>query len=200
MEDNKTIERIEPGKYVEFGYDLYKIDDNGEELMYQTPQDSPEQIIFGVTQGVFRPLELALEGKEAGDEFDVRMTPEEGFGTYDPEKIVELEKSLFEVEGKFDDELVKIGAMIPMLNQYGYQMIGKVVDITDSHVKMDFNHILAGKNVRLRGKVTLVRDATPEELHPAEGCGCGCHGDSCGDECGCGENHQHCGDSECGCK
>ena len=191
------METIQPGKYVEFGYDLYEINDNGETLMYSTPVDSPEQIIFGVTQGVFQPLERALEGKQAGDLFDVTMTPEEGFGVYDPEKVAELDKSIFEVDGKFDDELVKVDAMIPMLNQYGFQMIGRVLEITDKHVKMDFNHVLAGKNVRLKGKVTLVRDATAEELHPAEGCGCGCG--SCGEEeCGCGDNHQ-CGDGACGC-
>ncbi len=190
------METIQPGKYVEFGYDLYKVTSDGEELVYQTPEDSPEQIVFGVTQGVFQPLERALEGKQAGDLFDVMMTPEQGFGTYDPDKVVELDKAIFEVNGKFDSELVTVGAMIPMLNQNGYQMYGKVLEVTDNHVKMDFNHLLAGQNVRLRGKVTLVREATAEELHPAEGCGCGCHG-GCGDNCGsgCGEG---CGD-EGGC-
>ena len=193
------MDKIQPGKYVEFAYDLYKIDDNGEELMYTTPEDSPEQIIFGVTQGVFQPLERVLEGKQAGDLFDVTISPEEGFGVYDPDKIVELEKSIFDVDGKFDDELVKVGAIVPMLNQYGFQMLGKVLDITDTHVKMDFNHILAGKDVRLHGSVKLVRDATEEELHPAtEGCGCGCGpegcgdscGEGCGEGCGCGDNHR----------
>ncbi|MDE5744511.1 MAG: peptidylprolyl isomerase, partial [Paramuribaculum sp.] len=69
-------------------------------------------------------------------------------------------------------------------------------EVTDTKVKMDFNHPLAGKDVRFKGKILTVRDATPEELQPAHGCGCGCDHGSCGDDCGC--EHDSCGDG-CGC-
>ncbi|MDE6397087.1 MAG: peptidylprolyl isomerase, partial [Muribaculaceae bacterium] len=59
----------------------------------------------------------------------------------------------------------------------------------------DFNHPLAAKAVRFNGKVTLGRDATPEELQPAQGCGCGCDHSDCGDHshdgCGCGDGCCH---------
>ena len=64
---------------------------------------------------------------------------------------------------------------------------GKVLEITDKEVVMDFNHPLAGKDVRFRGTIAEVREATPEELHPAHG---GCGGCS-----GCGSDE----DGECGC-
>lgn len=190
------MEKIEPGKYVEFAYDLYEIGKEGETLVYQTPEEQPEAIIFGVTQGVFLPLEQALEGKSADDKFECTMGPKEGFGEYDPERVVELEKSIFEVDGKFDEEMVKVGNMLPMMNSAGQHMYGKVLAVSDTHVKMDFNHMLAGKDVHFKGKVLLVREATAEELHPVENCGCGCEGgcesgscgDGCGDSCGCGCN------------
>ena len=51
------MEKIKPGKYVELGYDLYEINaDGSEKLVHQTSADDPERIIFGVTQGVIRPL------------------------------------------------------------------------------------------------------------------------------------------------
>ena len=77
---------------------------------------------------------------------------------------------------------------LPMMTADGYRITGIVTEVTPTEVKMDFNHPLAGKDVRFKGKILAVRDATPEELQPR--CGCGCSGDGCGDGCGesgCGE-------------
>lgn len=101
--------------------------------------------------------------------------------------MAHLDKSIFEVEGKFDDEYVTVGNYIPMMTAEGYRINGKVLEITDKEVVMDFNHPLAGKDVRFRGTIAEVREATPEELHPAHG---GCGGCS-----GCGSDE----DGECGC-
>jgi FKBP-type peptidyl-prolyl cis-trans isomerase SlyD len=191
------MEKIQPGKYVELGYDLYEVTPQGEKLVHQTDAEDPEKIVFGVTRGMIRPLEVAIDGLEAGQKFDVAVKAEEAFGPRDPEQVVTLEKDIFEVEGKFDSDTIKPGAVLPMMTADGYRINGVVEEVTDTHVKMDFNHPLAGKDVRFKGKIITVRDATPEELQPAHGCGCGCDHDSCGDDCGCGDHdHDSCG---CGC-
>lgn len=188
------MEKIEPGKYVEMVYDLYVVEPDGEKLVHQVDAEAPEKIIFGVTRGVIVPLEKAIEGLTTGDAFDVKVSAAEGFGAHDPEQVAHLEKELFEVDGKFDSELVKVGATVPMMTADGYRIDGKVIEITDKEVVMDFNHPLAGKDTRFVGKIGVVREATPEELQPAHGCGgCGCGDHSCGDGCGDG-----CGDHGCG--
>ena len=189
------MEKIIPGKYVELGYDLYQINADGTEtLVHQTDKDDPEKIVFGVTRGVIAPLEKALDGMEQGGTFDVIAKAAEAFGPYDPEQVAELEKEIFIVDGKFDDEVIKTGAIVPMMTQDGYRINGVVKEVTDTKVKMDFNHPLAGKDIRFKGSVTLVRDATPEELKPT-GCGCGCDHENCGDghndHCGCGDGCCH---------
>ena len=195
------MEKIQPGKYVELGYDLYEVTPAGENLVHQTDAQDPEKIIFGVTPGMIRPLEKAIEGLEAGGEFDVTVKADEAFGPHDPDQVACLEKDVFAVDGKFDAEMVKKGAVLPMMTSDGYRINGLVVDVTDDEVEMDFNHPLAGKDVRFKGSIITVRDATPEELQPAHGCGCGCHHggeDSCGchgdgtDSCGCSD-HEGCG-------
>ncbi len=195
------MEKIQPGKYVELGYDLYEVTPAGENLVHQTDAQDPEKIIFGVTPGMIRPLEKAIEGLEAGGEFDVTVKAAEAFGSHDPDQVARLEKDVFAVDGKFDSEMVKKGAVLPMMTSDGYRINGLVVDVTDDEVEMDFNHPLAGKDVRFKGSIITVRDATPEELQPAHGCGCGCHHggeDSCGchgdgtDSCGCSD-HEGCG-------
>ncbi len=186
------MEKIKPGKYVELGYDLYEVQPNGGQiLVHQSDVNDPEKIIYGVTPGVIRPLEVAIDGLEPGGEFDVIVKADEAFGPRDPEQIVPLEKDIFMVDGKFDAEMIKEGAYVPMMTAEGYRINGLVVKVDDDKVTLDFNHPLAGKDVRFKGKVIAVRDATPEELQPQHSCGCGCGHDHCDDGCsgGCGDDH-----------
>lgn len=190
------MEKIQPGKYVELGYDLYEVQPNGGQiLVHQTIAEDPEKIIYGVTRGMIRPLEQAIDGLEKGGEFDVTVKSDEAFGPHDPEQVAHLERSIFEIEGKFDEEMIKKGEIVPMMTADGYHINGVVIDVTPAEVIMDFNHPLAGKDVRFKGKILEVRDATPEELQPAYSCGCGCGHDHCDDGCGDG----CCDEGNCGC-
>ena len=187
--------KIKPGKYVELGYDLYAVEADGtEKLMHQTDDKDPEKIVFGVTQGMIVPLEKAIEGLEKGDAFNVEASADEAFGPYDPDQVVELDKEIFHVDDKFDSDVIKPGEYVPMMTADGFRINGLVKEVTDSKVRMDFNHPLAGKAVRFDGHIIEVRDATEDELHPAGGCGC--HGGDCGcgDSCGCDHN----GEGGCG--
>ena len=191
------MEKIQPGKFVAMGYTLYQINPDGSETaVHETDRQDPEKIIFGVTPGMIAPLEKAIDGMVCGDTFDVTVKSAEAFGDYDNEQVVTLEKDIFVVDGKFDSYVIKTGALVPMMTADGFRINGKVLEVTDNEVKMDFNHPLAGKDVRFKGEILEVRDATPEELQPAHGCGCGCDHDHCGDgDCGCDKG----GDCGCGC-
>lgn len=178
------MEKIEPGKYVEIVYDLYKVNPDGtEELVHQSDENDPENFVFGLTRGLVAPLEADIMGKEEGAEFDVVATPEQAFGERSDEYVAELEKEVFFVDGKFDDEMIKVGNAVPMMTADGMRILGQVMEITDKHVKMDFNHPLAGASVRFKGKVKKVREATQDEISMVQGDGC----------CGCGHDHGDCG-------
>ena len=102
--------------------------------------------------------------------------------------MVSLEKEIFERDGELAEE-VKVGAELPMMTAEGYRIMGRVLEIGDK-VKMDFNHPFAGLTVRYEGRIEQVREASPEELHPAHGCG-GCGG-------GCGDAGSSCESGCCG--
>lgn len=191
MTDEQT-QKITPGKYVEITYNLYTLDGDKATLVHQVDVEDPERLVFGVTQGMIEPLEKALDGLTVGDEFSVKVTSDESFGAHDPEKVVTLDKEIFLIDGKFDNDRIFVGAAVPMMTAEGFRLTGIVTEITDDKVTMDFNHPLAGRTLRFDGKVLTVRDATEEELHPVQGCQ-GCHGGGC-DSCGDGS----CGDG-CGC-
>ncbi len=190
------MEKILPGKYVEISYELYEVaPDGSESIVHEVTKEDPERFIFGVTKGLLLPLERALEGLEAGRDFDVLVPAAEGF-PYNPDDVARLDKSIFMVDGKFDDETIKKGAYIPMMTAEGFRITGKVLEVDDEHVTMDFNHPLVGKDLRFKGKVEVVRDATPDELHPA--CGGGCCGGADG-SCGCSDGEGgSCGCDGCG--
>ncbi len=187
------MERIEPGKYVELGYDLYEVSaDGSQKLVHQTDSRDPEKIVFGVTPGVIVPLAKAIEGLLPGGAFDLVVKCDEAFGKHDPEQVVELDREIFVVDGKFDpDGNIRKGAWVPMMTAEGYRINGLVTEISDEKVVMDFNHPLAGKDIRFAGKIVTVRDATEEELRPSKGCGC--HDPHCGCDEDCGCDDPHCG-------
>ncbi|MDE6416637.1 MAG: peptidylprolyl isomerase [Duncaniella sp.] len=185
------MEKIVPGKFVELTYDLYEVGEDGTEaLVHRVEADAPERIVYGVTPGVIKPLEAALEGLEQGQDFEVKVPAEEGF-PYNPDDVVELDKNIFVVDGKFDTSMIFPGAYVPMMTGDGFRINGKVLEVSDDKVKMDFNHPLVGKDLVFKGKIELVRDATQEDLHPSCGgcggnCGEGCGEGGCGEGCGCG--------------
>ena len=176
------MEKILPGKYVEIAYDLYEcLPDGTENMVHSVDDTNPERFIFGITPGMIIPLSRALEGLEQGSEFNVPVASSEGF-PYNPDDVATLDRDIFlDDKGNLDTEVIHEGARVPMLTADGYQISGVVLEVTADHVKMDFNHPLVGKDLRFKGHVVTVRDATPEEIHPSCGGGCGgCGGGCCG--------------------
>ena len=83
---------------------------------------------------------------------------------------------------KFEENLlmdmVKVGAQLMMQTSDGRPIAGIVREIGDNHVKMDFNHDMAGKHLHFSGEILDVRESTDEDFS-AGGCA-GCDGD-CGE-------------------
>ena len=160
------MEKIEPGKYVELGYDLYEVTPEGEKLVHQTSADDPEKIVFGVTRGMIVPLEKAIEGLGEGGEFDVTVKADEAFGPHDPEQIATLPRDIFEVDGKFDTDMVNPGAVLPMMTADGFRINGVVTEVTDTDVKMDFNHPHAGRMSASKAKSLWCAMPLPRSCNP----------------------------------
>lgn len=180
--------KVEPGMFVKYSYRLTDAD-TGKEL-FATPEGEPDEMVYGVSQEVVPGLVAVLKDLKAGDKFEVTLPPEAAFGQRHTENVIELDKDIFMRDGKLAEE-VKVGAELPMMTAEGYRVLGKVIEVGDK-IKMDFNHPFSGLTVTFAGNVEEVREATPEELHPAQGscCGCGDCGDGCGDH-GCGDGCCH---------
>lgn len=154
--------KVGKNKIVTLTYTL-KFDDINGEIIQEVKEDRPFVHLFG--NGTLLPkFEETLDGLEPEGSFAFGLTPKDGYGEFTNDAIIELEKSIFEKDGKVDEELVKVGNMITMQDQEGRPIDGRVMEIKEDKIIMDFNHPLAGKNLHFSGQVLEVRDASEEEM------------------------------------
>jgi len=179
--------KITRNKYVSVSYDLY-VGEEGEdnELMESATAERPLKFIFGMGL-MLEAFEKNINGLQKGNKFDFTLKPEEAYGVFVEEHVAELPKKIFEVNGKFDTEMVKEGATLPMMDSNGGRINGSVLEIKDDVVVMDFNHPLAGETLHFIGEVLDVHDPTEAELAEINkslgGCGEGCGCDDCNEGC-----------------
>jgi FKBP-type peptidyl-prolyl cis-trans isomerase SlyD len=155
---------ISENKVVSLTYELKILNEDGEQTLVETADtNNPMVFLFGVS-GLPEKFEENLEGKQEGETFSFSLEAEEGYGEYDENALVPIPKNVFEVDGKIDDEMLQVGNYIPMADNEGNHMQGRVTKIQGDEVVMDFNHPLAGMKMFFDGKVISVREATPEEI------------------------------------
>ena len=185
-------EIVGPGKFVAYSYKLYNDADG--KLLFETPKDAPDVMVYGVSHEIVPGLVEVMKGLSKGDRFSITLPPAAAFGDRSDEYVMTLGREIFTNEdGEFAEE-VKVGAVLPMITSEGYRVQGTVIEVGDK-IKMDFNHPFAGLTVRYDGVVEEIREATPEELQPQHGCGGGCGGCGCGPEGDCADG---CGGGSCG--
>ena len=175
--------KISENKLVILQYKLSVKTENGElELMEETTPEQPLQYFHGM--GMMLPkFEENLEGFGEGDKFDFMISVADAYGEYEEENVIELPKAIFMIDGKFDDEKVFPGAIVPLVDNEGNRINAEIVEVKAEVVKVDLNHPLAGEDLYFSGRIISVTQPTEEELHAMmhHGCGGGCSCDSCGD-------------------
>ena len=103
-------------------------------------------------------LEAELEGKAAGDEFQVRIEPENAYGERNEQLVQAAKREQFPAEVDLQP-----GMQFQAQTQAGPTVV-TVVRVEDDVVTLDGNHPLAGVALNFEVKVVEVREATKEEL------------------------------------
>ena len=186
------------------------------EIADQAPVEMPFDYIQGANM-ILPKLEEAVEGLEPGAEYSAVISAADGYGEYDEKLCFDIPKSSFAIGGKIREDLLVVGNIVPMLDMQGGVVRARIVEIKEKDVKVDFNDIMAGKDLDFSGKILSVREATEKELTeglhgeflPKEHCchghcknkggeghECHCHDESDGHECNC---HDESDGHECNC-
>lgn len=158
----------------------YRLTDESGEEIDSSGDDGPLTYLHGM-QEIIPGLERALEGRVAGDCFQITIPPEEAYG----ERLEELCLAIPRDEFEDVDNDLEIGMQFSLANEEDEEIFVTVVDFDDESVTVDGNHPLAGLTLQFDVKVCEVRDATAEEIEMSESDG------ECGPDCGCDELNGH---------
>jgi FKBP-type peptidyl-prolyl cis-trans isomerase SlyD len=137
----------------------YVLNLEGEREIDRSDSDSPLEYLHGYNN-IIPGLEKELEGMLVGDERDVVVSPDLGYGSRNPEGVVEFPRDSFPSTLKMN-----VGGSVMMRdNESGDSMRAYIKDIDTDSVILDFNHPLAGETLYFHVKIADLRTATDEEL------------------------------------
>jgi FKBP-type peptidyl-prolyl cis-trans isomerase SlyD len=151
---------IQPNIHVTLDYELR--DDAGELLDASDAEDG-EQIEYVHGYGMLVPgLEAALVGLRMGDERQVIVPADAGYGERDESLVLQLDKGDLPEGGH-----VEVGDELVAESPEGDEIAMTVVELKDDVVVVDANHPLAGVTLHYQVKVVAIREATSDEIEQA---------------------------------
>ena len=157
------------GKVVSFHYRLK--DANGN-LLEESYGGEPTAYLHG-NQNILPAMEAELEGKQAGDKFEISLSPDQAYGEYSPDAVQRV--PLKRILGKANKGAkLKVGQILSVDTDKGPRQV-RVVKVGKFNVDLDTNHPLAGVNLNFDVEIVEVRDATEEEVAHGHAHGPGGH-------------------------
>lgn len=132
-------------------------DDEGNEMENSAGSD-PLTYLHG-TGNLIPGLESALVGKTAGDELEVVVPPEEGYGEVVPQLVQAVDRSVFQ-----GADTIEPGMVFQAQDPQGNVQRIVVKDVDGDEVTIDANHPLAGAELHFQVQIVDVREATQEEI------------------------------------
>ena len=177
--------KVENNKMVSLIYELRENDSNGR-IIEALDETRPLKFIYG-TGRLLPVFESNISLLNSGDPFIFTLNSEMAYGDNRVEMIINVPLSVFETDGKVNEDICRVGNEVPMTDSEGNPLSGVINEITDTYVRMDFNHPMAGLDLYFSGKIVEVREASESELastlNSCSGCGSneqsGCSG-NCG--------------------
>jgi FKBP-type peptidyl-prolyl cis-trans isomerase SlyD len=121
-----------------------------------TADRGPMEYLHG-HRNIVPGLEKELEGHEVGDNLEVTISPDEGYGEHDPERIVQVSRSQLGFEPE-------VGAVVAAKLPDGREQHLLITEIEGERVTLDGNHPLAGQTLHFEVSIASIRKATDEEV------------------------------------
>lgn len=125
--------------------------------------EQPVEFLVG-GDDLFDVIEAALQGHEVGDEIQLHIEPEEGFGDFNDQLILLESRNLFPPE--LEEGMAFEGASLPpgCSTAVVKDALYTVTEMYPEHVVLDGNHPLAGIALRLTLNIEAMREATQAEV------------------------------------
>ncbi|MFT4580827.1 MAG: FKBP-type peptidyl-prolyl cis-trans isomerase SlyD [Gammaproteobacteria bacterium] len=150
--------KIEENKVVSFHYALSEVD--GEQLETSDPSE-PMTYLYG-HGNILAALETAMRDKQAGDKFEVSLSPAEAYGARQENAEQRIAIKHILTDGK-KKPVLRPGMAVKVNTEKGPRDV-RVIKVGKFNVDVDTNHPLAGRSLSFKLEVVDVRDATQEEI------------------------------------
>jgi FKBP-type peptidyl-prolyl cis-trans isomerase SlyD len=131
----------------------YTLKNNQGEVLDSSDGREPLYYLHGAGNLIIG-MEEGLEGKNTGDKFILKISPDKGYGQLDPDMIQKVPRSAFGTQE------VRPGMKFST-NQGG---VVTVTEVGLENITVDANHPLAGVELNFEVEVMEVREATSEEI------------------------------------
>ena len=128
------------------------------ELLDSSDGQGPLQFLAGYGN-IIPGLEEEMRGMKIGDSKDVVVEPKNGYGEFDDEAFMKVPRIDFP-----KDMPMEVDTELTVRDEEGNSRYARVDSIEDDHVTLNFNHPLAGDELRFHVKVVALREPVEEEL------------------------------------
>ena len=127
------------------------------DILDQTDESNALEVIQGL--GMLIPaVDDSLANKNAGDNYQLSLSPQDAYGEYDDEKVLNV--PLEDIERHVD---LEVGQYVELESDKGL-MIFRIKRVGKSNVTLDGNHPLAGESLKFDITIHEVREASAEEI------------------------------------
>ncbi len=145
---------VKDGQVVSMEYTLW-VDGK---VMDSSEGNEPLEFLTG-RGNIISGLEREMIGMKIGESKDVVVSAEDGYGEYDDEAFVDVPA------GEFPKDMpVEPGVELQVSDQSGQPMYARIESVESDKVRLNFNHPLAGKDLKFNVKVVNLRGASQDEL------------------------------------
>lgn len=166
VEDEESTDGIQEGDFIKLDYTIWSVDNDAlvdttrlevaeeEDIDTEDRSFGPRTVVVGAGH-VFEVVEDDLIGKSLGDTGEVTIAPAEAFGEHDPEQVRTVSADRIPEDDRYP------GGHVDIDGEHGH-----VETIIGGRARVDFNHPLAGQELRYEYEIV---DTVDDRVERAEG-------------------------------
>jgi FKBP-type peptidyl-prolyl cis-trans isomerase SlyD len=151
MTENLTVK---DGQVVSMEYTLW-VDG---EVLDSSDGAGPLEFLAGYGN-IIPGLETEMDGMKVGDSKEVIVAPADGYGEYDDEAFMDVPRKDFPTDMELEE-----GLELNVSDDEGHARYARIENVEKDSVRLNFNHPLAGAELKFNVKVVGLRAPTEEEL------------------------------------
>lgn len=136
---DREADKVVPGRKVQIHFDVF-----AEDLLVDSTRGKPPLYYVHGGGGLLPGIQKHLEEKREGDEVEFVLSPEEAYGAFNPSAVVEVPLS------EMPKRELRTGMILQEDAGEGKVRIGRIQEIKENSVVINFNHPMAGKTLRYK--------------------------------------------------